>query len=287
MRLARYGEYLVKTGIKESISVPFMLSLISISAALYVVAIALTASIPTPWGVGQFRPGVLIPAFFALVFGPIVGGLGAAIGTFVAEAITGFANTTPLLSLIAGVPANFVGFYLLGWFSKKYSSWSAFVVTSFISLTVGNLIAALGVVGYFSLVFPIWSSWAIEVKIGTVLGFTFFWVATMIPFVIPAMPALLRAAKPILNGGRSNFREISWGSSTSTLKSTIAVSSTLAVLYIIVMFTPLGDLIFSETLFSTFWVKNLILLASIILLVYGILTMVFLRQKKTTLHQTE
>ncbi len=266
---------------KEAVSIASRLSMISISAALYVVAIALTASIPTPWGVGQFRPGVLIPAFFALVYGPIVGGMGAAIGTFVAEAITGFANTTPLLSLIAGVPANFVGFYLLGWFGRKYSTWGAFVITSFISLTIGNLIAALGVVGYFSLVFPIWSSWATDVKIGAVLGLTFFWVVTMIPFVIPVMPALLRATKPLLGARGNGYREITWGSSTATLKSTIIVSMILAALYVIVLFTPLGDLMFSETLFAAFWVKNLILIASVIVIIYGLLTMVFLRRKKT------
>ncbi|MCJ7770778.1 ECF transporter S component [Candidatus Bathyarchaeota archaeon] len=266
---------------KEAVSIASRLSMISISAALYVVAIALTASIPTPWGVGQFRPGVLIPAFFALVYGPIVGGMGAAIGTFVAEAITGFANTTPLLSLIAGVPANFVGFYLLGWFGRKYSTWGAFVITSFISLTIGNLIAALGVVGYFSLVFPIWSSWATDVKIGAVLGLTFFWVVTMIPFVIPVMPALLRATKPLLSARGNMYREITWGSSTATLKSTIIVSTILATLYVIVLFTPLGDLMFSETLFAAFWVKNLILIASVVVIIYGLLTMVFLRRKKT------
>ncbi len=273
----------METKEKGTISIAFRLSLISISAALYAVAVALTASIPTPWGVGQFRPGVLIPAFFALVYGPLVGGVGAAIGTFVGEAVTGFTNTTPLLSLVAGVPANFVGFYLLGYLGRKYSSWSAFVVTSFISLVVGNLIAALGVVGYYSTVLPIWASWSIDVKIGTILGLTFFWVVTMIPFVIPLMPPLLRAAKPVLglNRGNLSVREITWGKPTATLKSTIMVFLILAVLYVIVVFTPLGDLVFSETLFAAFWVKSLILIASIIVLIYGFITTVFLQQKKS------
>ncbi|MFH0896515.1 MAG: hypothetical protein V1850_00495 [Candidatus Bathyarchaeota archaeon] len=267
---------------KGKVSVAFRLSLISISATLYAVAAALTASIPTPWGVGQFRPGVIIPAFFALVYGPFVGGVGAAVGTFVGEAITAFANTTPLLSLVAGVPANFAGFYLLGWLGRKYSSWSAFVVTSFISLFVGNLIAALGVVGYFSTVLPIWVSWPIDVKIGTVLGLTFFWVATMIPFVIPLMPPLLRAAKPVLGSNRGNFnaKEITWGNPTSILKSTIAVSLILATLYVIVMFTPLGNLIFSETLFAAFWVKNLMLIASVIIIAFGIAMTILLQRKE-------
>ncbi|HDM88801.1 MAG TPA: hypothetical protein ENG65_02265, partial [Candidatus Bathyarchaeota archaeon] len=51
------------------------LSLISVNAALYAVAIAVTSPIPTPWGVGHFRPGVVIPAFFSVVFGPFIGGV--------------------------------------------------------------------------------------------------------------------------------------------------------------------------------------------------------------------
>src|SRR3990170_8513552 len=95
---------------KKTVSNAFKLSLISISAALYAVAIALTAFIPTPWGVGSFRPGVLIPAFFALIYGPIVGGVGAAIGCFIGDLVQStFGLTNPLLSLVAGVPGNFVG----------------------------------------------------------------------------------------------------------------------------------------------------------------------------------
>ena len=43
-------------------------------AALYAVAIAVTAFVPTPWGVGQFRPAVVIPVIYALLGGPLVAG---------------------------------------------------------------------------------------------------------------------------------------------------------------------------------------------------------------------
>jgi len=267
---------------KRTLSPALRISLISISAALYAVAAALTASIPTPWGVGQFRPGVIIPAFFALAYGPLVGGTGAAVGTFIGEALTAFANTTPLLSLVAGVPANFVGFYLLGLLMDKRSTWGDFIVTTFISLVVGNLIAAIGVVSYFSTVLPIWVSWSMGIKIGTILGLTFFWVATMIPFVIPIMPPLLKAAKPLLVSslGNINAVNLSWGKPTMILESALTVSLSLAVLYVIVTFTSLGDVIFSEAVFAAFWVKSLMLIASIIVLAFGLLAAILVSRKK-------
>lgn len=62
-------------------------------------------------GVVRFWPAVFVPAVFAIVYGPLVGGLGAAIGIFISDmAIHGNA----LLSLTVGVPANFLGFYTVG-----------------------------------------------------------------------------------------------------------------------------------------------------------------------------
>jgi len=174
----------------------------------------------------------------------------------------------------------------LGWFVSKYPSWSAFVVSSFVSLVVGNLIAALGVVGFFSVVIPLWASWPMDIKIATILGFTFFWVATMIPFVIPLMPPLLRAVKPVLgaSGGNLSLKEITWGKPKEMLKSTIIVSLILAALYAIVMFTPLGDLVFSKALYAetAFWVKTFLLISSAIIVTFGILTTIFIQQKKSS-----
>jgi uncharacterized membrane protein len=263
------------------------LTLISINAALYTVAIAATSFIQTPWGIGNFRPGVVIPALFSVVFGPFVGGMGAAIGCFLGDfALSFFGLTTPLLSLVAGVPGNFVGFYFLGWLVSRYRSWSSFVYSSFVSLFVGNLIAALGVVGFNSYVIPIMASWPMDVKIGTILGFTFFWVATMIPFVIPLTPPLLRAIKPLLgaSGGNFNTKEVTWGKPAEMLKSTIIVFLVLVALYAIVIYSPLGDLIFSKVIYAeaTSWVKTFILISSFVIMVFGIVTVIFLRQKKNS-----
>ncbi len=266
----------------NTISFTWKLSLISISAALYASAIVPTSFIPTPWGVGNVRPGVLIPAFFAVVFGPVIGGVGAAIGCFIGDfALSFFGLTNPLLSLLAGVPGNFIGFYLLGWFAKKYHSWGSYVVTSFISLLIGNAVCAIGVVGFYSTVIPIWSSWPIEVKLGTIFGFTFFWVATMIPFVIPLMPVLLRVVKPMLSTRYLNVPKITWGKPNATLKSTAIIALILIGLYGIVMFTPLGDIIFSEALYGpTYWIKSLMLIASAVVIAFGLtITVLLLRNK--------
>ena len=273
---------------EKTVSNAFKLSLISISAALYAVAISLTAFIPTPWGVGSFRPGVLVPAFFALIYGPLVGGLGAALGCFIGDLVQSvFGLTTPLLSLVAGVPGNFVGFFLLGLLVKKYRSWGAFTISSFVSLLVGNAVCAIGVVGYLS-AFSVqpFASMSMDIKLGTIFGFTFFWVGTMIPFVIPLMPAVLRVVNPVLSANKGNLEisEITWGKTTGTLKSTIFVSLVLAGLYAIVMFTPLGDIIFSGAVTGgsvyTYWVKTLMLIASAVVIAFGIAVTVLLQRKK-------
>ena len=97
---------------------PREITITILSAVLYAIAIVITAPIPTPWGVGHFRPGIVVPAFFAVVYGPFIGGMGAAIGTFLGSFILTAVGTGlgPIASLVSGSPGNFVGFYLLGWF---------------------------------------------------------------------------------------------------------------------------------------------------------------------------
>lgn len=89
-------------------------------------------------GVVRFWPVVIVPAVFSTLFGPLVGGLGAAIGIFISDlAIHGNA----LLSLSVGVPANFVCFYLIGLLGRKKFSWGRVVAASTILFAVLNLIA--------------------------------------------------------------------------------------------------------------------------------------------------
>jgi uncharacterized membrane protein len=63
------------------------------------------------WGLA-----VVVPAVFAALFGPFVGGLGAAVGIFISDMVV---HGNVLVSLVAGVTSNYVMFYLIGWISGK------------------------------------------------------------------------------------------------------------------------------------------------------------------------
>lgn len=89
----------------------------SLNAALYAALGALWTLFPvTLFGV-RFWPQVFAPGAFAVLFGPWVGGVGAAIGIFIADVVYGHHDA--LLSLLVGVPSNFVGFALIGYLSRK------------------------------------------------------------------------------------------------------------------------------------------------------------------------
>jgi uncharacterized membrane protein len=71
-------------------------------------------------GIVRFWPVVFIPAVVAVLFGRWAGGISAAIGIFISDVLI---HHDPLLSLTAGVTANFIGFYLLGWIARKNLNW--------------------------------------------------------------------------------------------------------------------------------------------------------------------
>ncbi len=89
----------------------------SLNAALYAALGALWTLFPvTVFGV-RFWPQVFVPGAFAVLFGPWVGGVGAAVGIFVADVVYGHHDA--VLSLLVGVPANFVCFCLIGYLSRR------------------------------------------------------------------------------------------------------------------------------------------------------------------------
>lgn len=90
------------------------IAVIALCAALYAVFGRLTAGV-TFLGVG-FLPAVVIPAIFAVLFGPWVGGFGGAIGIFIRDMLV---HGIPLLSLSAGVPPNFILFFLIGYLAHR------------------------------------------------------------------------------------------------------------------------------------------------------------------------
>ena len=89
----------------------------SLNAALYAALGALWTLFPvTIFGV-RFWPQVFVPGAFAVLFGPWVGGVGAAVGIFIADVVYGHHDA--LLSLFVGVPSNFVMFSVLGFLSQR------------------------------------------------------------------------------------------------------------------------------------------------------------------------
>jgi len=94
------------------------LSATVVNAALYASLGYLTyLGVFTPViGVVRFWPSVIVPGFFSVVYGPLVGGLGAAIGIFISDMMI---HGNALLSLLVGVPANFLGFYVMGLLARR------------------------------------------------------------------------------------------------------------------------------------------------------------------------
>jgi len=160
-------------------------------AVLYAIGSYVTAYMHSPWGAGQFRPAVVIPAVFASLFGPLIGGLGAAVGTLIADSASH--GQIYVRSLVSAVPGNFAGFYLFGWLMRKKFSLEKFIKTSQITLLVSNAIVAFLYV-YFRVFVE--ASYPLAFREGWVyisLGLIAWWYVTMLPFVLIFGPPLIRA----------------------------------------------------------------------------------------------
>jgi hypothetical protein len=216
-------------------SVSTRVSIIAITAVLYAVGKGLTAAIPTPWGVGQLLVGIFIPAFFAVVAETVPVAIGAGLGTFIGDVLflTPLGGTNPALSLIAGVPANFIGILLLGWFVKRYRSWAGFVAATVSFVTLGNLIAATSVVLFGAYVFtPVGSLVTNFTLSGLILGFTVFWNMTSIPAIVIGVPLLLRAVRPLSGRTRILDNIPDWGETVRGRQA--AVSLAFAFLFLLI-----------------------------------------------------
>ncbi len=111
---------------------------IGLCSALYAVFGILTGGF-TFFGIG-FLPAVIIPAIFAALYGSWVGGVSGAIGIFVRDV---YVHGNPLLSLVAGVPANFILFFLIGYIYTKNISLKQTLTIASVTIT-GLLIASIG-----------------------------------------------------------------------------------------------------------------------------------------------
>jgi len=163
----------------------------ALCAGLYAVGSYLTAYIPSPWGFGQFRPAVVIPSLFAVIFGPIPSGVGAALGTLIADSVKhGYLYEG---SLIAAVPGNFIGFYLFGHIVKRKFTWGRFVLASNLTLTIANLIVAALYIFMFKVLYLGQLALPFDALMFLVIGLTIWWFVTMLPFVLLVTPPLIRA----------------------------------------------------------------------------------------------
>jgi uncharacterized membrane protein len=90
-------------------------AVVGICAALYAVVGRLT-DLGITFGGVAFWPAVVIPAIFAVLFGPWVGGFSGAIGIFIRDMLF---HGNAALSLVAGVPPNFILFFIIGYLSVR------------------------------------------------------------------------------------------------------------------------------------------------------------------------
>ncbi len=166
----------------------------SLGAALYSIGSYATAYIQSPWGLGQFRPAVVIPSIFALLLGPAVGGLSAAIGTLIADSVKHATLYIP--SLVAAVPSNFLAFYLFGKLLQGKFRWPRFIAASVLALGIGNALCAVLYALYQATIGVI----PIGLLPGLSIGLTVWWFSTMLPFQLLVVPPVLRAlAKSVPN----------------------------------------------------------------------------------------
>lgn len=218
----------------------------AVCAALYAIVNALTSFVSTPFGVGEFRPGVIIPAFFALVAGPIPAAFGAGVGSFIGDMFTLVpeGKSTFLWAVGAGGIGNFVGFLVLGWVYEKLRAWKGFVLGTTAGLFIGNVIASAGVVllGMFFLPttainpFP---GMQIGLASGFFIGLLLFWFGTMFPFVIVFVPPILKYLKPYANqlSGTGNYPEIASPSRKIVMSWSIVVALLVLGAMVVALFS--------------------------------------------------
>jgi hypothetical protein len=188
-----------------------LISTTAMCAALYAIGSYSTAYIPSPWGAGQFRPAVVIPALFATVFGGLPAGMGAALGTFLVDSLKhGYPYPG---SYLAAVPGNFIGFYLFGYIVRRFS-WTRFLTATHVTLTVANFIVAALYVFVFKLLYlgdPTYIAFTTPALVTFIVGLTIWWYVTMLPFVLVVTPVLVRVvaiAFPALVSGDVKIKSV-------------------------------------------------------------------------------
>ena len=167
-----------------------LIMLISINAALYTSVGYLTYAGIVVQGV-RFWPAVIVPAVFSVLFGPVVGGVGAAIGIFISDMLS---HGLLFLSLSVGVTSNFAAFYFLGYFMREYSL-KKYLIVSTVSLLIGSAIIGVGVWGWSQFFTLPGSNVVTPIPlVGAVTTFVWTFISE-IPFLLVLVPPIVEAVK--------------------------------------------------------------------------------------------
>ncbi|MDQ1280162.1 MAG: hypothetical protein QG670_1425 [Thermoproteota archaeon] len=257
-------------------SLSLNVALMAMCAGLYAIGSFITSTIPSPWGAGQFRPAVIIPALFAVIAGPFPAGVGAALGTLIADS----AKYGRIYegSLLAAVPGNFIGFYLFGLITKKFT-WGRFVLASNVTLTLANLIVATLYVTLFKIFYlaePKYLAFSSEAMVAYILGLTIWWFVTMLPFVLIVTPILVRAvsmAFPSLVPEDVRINSLKNELPQRTFSLALLVPGIIMVLIgLIITLTPVGSQMiafFKEP--TTILVQGMFYISGVVLTALGLL----------------
>ncbi len=138
----------------------------------------------------RFWPAVVIPSTLATLFGPWVGGASAAIGIFLSDMAS---HGMALLSLTVGVPANFLGFYIIGALTDRGSSVKRLVLANTIGLAVGSLYIGLGLTVWSRFFFLPFHSEMTPLSLAGGMSVAAWTFITEAPFLYLVVPPLVRA----------------------------------------------------------------------------------------------
>jgi hypothetical protein len=169
------------------------IAVIGICSALYAVVGILTANVSF-FGIG-FLPAVVIPAVFAVLYGPWVGGISGGIGIFIRDMVV---HGNAALSLSAGVPPNFILYFLIGYvvykniglkqalagisivaigllvpaivFLPDLASFTGLSSEVFILVFLLTIVLSLGAIGGAAVRWKEWRSYAVGATIGLTAG---------------------------------------------------------------------------------------------------------------------
>jgi hypothetical protein len=200
------------------------LILTAVNAAVYAGIGALWTVFPLMFFGVRFWPQVFAPAVFSVLFGPWVGGVGAAIGIFIADTVYGHHDA--LLSLLVGVPSNLVGFFVIGWLTNhEFKNMTRRVLvaislviqpvyavalvyglllltglqstSTYVEVVVSGLVAIVAIVGLF-LVRNKWADFEVAASIGLAIGTAIIGVGIVVYSAVFGLPvAVGLGTKPL------------------------------------------------------------------------------------------